>query len=240
MSTRFFLFVTAIVLTVVLSGCGSKSSSPTAPATNTAPSFPSVAISGPKTTSTDQHAQMTVAYAAEVNAYTSGAVFAEFTGQNGTQSGNTWTWTVTNGTLTVTFSETKQSDGSYTWQWVANGTDPSTHVTYSNWTFFSGTRSVDGKNGDWKVFNDNKTSLAADFSWSTNAGGTLSGNALLYDTTGTLTGKITAVNNTDKSGEVDVYTGTVLTFKATWVAAGSGSWWTYDNTGTQSGTGTWS
>jgi hypothetical protein len=240
MRTKFVLFTIAVAVAVVLAGCSKSSTTPNSPVTqNTAPSFPSVTVSGPTTTSTEAHAQLAVGYAAEVNAYSNSGLFGAFAGMNGTQNGNTWTWTITEGTLGVTFTETKQSDGSYTWSWVENGTDPSTKVTYSNWTFFSGNRTSDGKNGDWKVYKDNTTVVAADFSWTTNASGTPTGTVLGY-TSGTLATKIAVVNNSDKSGEVDVYAGTVLTFKATWIASGAGSWWMYDSgTGTQTGTGTW-
>jgi len=244
MQTRLVLFTVGLIVAFVLSGCSkSSSSTPTSPATtqNSAPSFPSVVVAGPTTTSSDPHATETVAYATSLNAYTSSGIFAAFTGTNGTQNGNTWTWTVSEGTLSVTFNETKQSDGSYTWAWIENGSNSSSHVTYNNWTFFSGNRSADGKNGEWKVFNDNTTTLSGDFVWATNASGTLTATLTAYNTSGVLTGKYIVTNNSDKSGEVDVYTGTVLVFKATWVAAGSGTWWAYDsNSGAQTGTGTWS
>jgi hypothetical protein len=240
MRTNFILFTAVLAGTIVLAGCSkSSSTTPTSSTTNTAPPFPSVTVSGPTTTSTEAHAQLAIGYAAEVNAYSSTGLFGAFAGMNGTQNGNTWTWTITKGTLSVTFTETKQSDGSYTWSWVENGTDPSTKVVYTNWTFFSGNRTSDSKSGNWRVYQDNTTVVAADFSWTTNATGTLTGTVLGY-TNGTLATKILVVNNSDKSGEVDVYAGTVLTFKATWIANGAGSWWTYDSgTGNQTGTGTW-
>jgi hypothetical protein len=244
MQIRFLLLAVALAAAIVLSGCSkSSSSTPTSPGTtqNSAPAFPSIVVAGPKTTSSDAHATETVAYAASVNAYTNSGLFAAFTGTSGTQSGNTWTWTFTEATLSVTFNEIKQTDGSYTWSWIENGTNANTHVTYNNWTFFSGNRTADGKNGEWKVFNDNTSTLAGDFVWATNASGTLTATLSAYNSTGTFTGRYIVTNNSDSSGEVDVYTGTVLVFKATWIAAGSGSWWTYDSgTGTQTGTGTWS
>jgi hypothetical protein len=241
MHTKLYLLTIGIAIALVGAGCSKKSSSPTSPQTSNAPTFPSVVVKGPTTNSTDQYAQTTKAYATEANALTSTALFAAFSGLNPTQNGSTWTWTVTEQTLTVTFTETQQADGSLTWSWKQNGTDPQTQVVYNNWVFFSGTHNADGKSGDWKVYNDNTTTVAGDYAWSTNASGVLTATLTSYNTDGTLDGKLVIVNNTDNSGEVDVYTGTVLTFKATWVASGSGTWWTYNSTsGTQTSTGTWS
>ncbi len=239
MHFRIHLTTAAIAITLLAAGCSKKSSAPTSP--QTAPSFPSVAIKGPNTSSSDAHAQETVAYTTEVNALANSGLFGAFAGTNGVQAGNTWTWSVTEGTLTVTFNETLQNDGSYTWAWKENGTNSQTHVVYNNWVFFSGNRSADNKNGEWKVYNDNTTILAGDLTWSTNASNVLTSTLMTYDTTGTLKGKIAITNNADNSGEVDYYVGAVMTFKATWTAAGTGTWWTYDSTsGNQTGTGTWS
>ncbi len=238
MQTRLSLLAIAIAVALVAAGCNKNSS--TAPQTTQAPTFPSVTFTGPTTNSSDSHAIQAKTYATSINAYSSGALFAAFGGLNPAQSGNTWTWTVTEGTLTVTYSMTKQADGSYTWQWVENGTDQSSGAVYHNWVFFSGSRTADGKSGDWKVYQDSTTKLAADFSWSTNASSVLTGSLKIYDTNGTtIVEQLTVINNPGGSGEVDIYTGNVVTFKATWTSTGTGTWWTYDNTGTQTGTGTW-
>ncbi len=241
MRIKFQLCTVGIAVALFAAGCSKKSSSPTAPQ-NTAPAFPSVTIKGPSTSSSDAHAQTAVAYTTEVNALTNSGLFGAFAGMNGTQTGSTWTWVVTEGTLSVTFTEAQQADGSYTWSWKENGTNSQTNVVYNNWVFFSGNRSADGRNGEWKVFNDDATTLAGDFTWATNASNVLSATLLSYNTSGSLTGKIAVTNNhADNSGEVDYYVGTVMTFKATWTSTGAGTWWTYDSgTGTQTGTGTWS
>ncbi len=239
MHIRFLLCSVGLAIALLASGCSKNSSSPTSP--QTAPTFPSVTVKGPNTTSSDSHAQLAVSYAAEVNAVSNSGLFASFTGLKPAQSGNTWTWSVSEATLSVTFSETLQGDGSYTWSWTENGTNSQTHVTYNNWVFFTGNRSADNKNGEWKIYNDNSTNLAADFTWSTNASSVQTSTLVGYNTSGVLTGKVNIIDNSDNSGEVDYYTGTVMTFKATWVAAGTGTWWTYDSTtGSVTGTGTWS
>ncbi len=241
MRTKLYLVTIGIAIALVATSCNKKSSSPTAPQSSTPPAFPSVTVKGPNTTSTDSHAQLAVTYSAEVNALANSALFGAFAGLNPAQTGSTWTWTVVESTLTVTFTETQNADGSISWSWKENGTDPSTHVTYSNWVFFSGTRSADGKSGEWKVYNDNTTILAADFTWSTSASNVFTGTLQGYNSSGVLTDKIVVINNADGSGEVDAWNATVLVFKATWVAAGTGTWTTYDSTtGAQTATGTWS
>ncbi|HEY6952529.1 MAG TPA: hypothetical protein VI758_08975 [Bacteroidota bacterium] len=240
MRTRHFLFTLGTALALVAGGCDKKDSTTTGPQTNTPPPFPSVTVTGPSTTSSDTYAQTTIAYATAFGALTNPAMFTPFSGQNSVQSGNTWTWTVTAGTLTITFTTTKEADGSYTWSWKQNGYDSSSHTTYVNWVFISGSRSADGKNGEWMIYEDNTTTLSARLTWATNAGGTLTATWFGY-TNGVITDKLVIVNNSDKSGELTVYDGTVLIFKSTWIANGSGTWWTYSSsTGLQTGTGTWS
>lgn len=240
MRTRLFLLTIGIVIALVAAGCNKKSSSPTAPQT-TAPTFPLVTIKGPNTNSTDQYAQTTKATCASVSALTTPAFLGALITVNPTQSGNTWTWSATEGTLTITSTATKQSDGSYTWSAKLNGMNPSDSVTYNNWVALTGSSSADGKSGDFKSYVVNATTLEGDFTWTTNASGVLTATLQSYSSDGsTVTGKLVITNNSDNSGELDVYTGTVLTFKSTWVAAGSGTWWTYSvTTGAQTGTGTW-
>lgn len=230
----------AFALLVGVGGCSKKSDNPTAPATTTAPSFPKETFKGPTTNSSDYNVGIVNGYVAVANAYSN--YFNFFAGTNATQNGNTWTWSVTNGTESVVFSMTKQSDGSYTWKWVVNGTDQSSGRTYNNKTLFEGTVSADGKNGEWKVYQDTTSLLTADFVWATNSSGKLTGTLNLYHDDGsTIDTKYQIINNSDNSGEVDLYSGTVLVYKATWKADGSGTWTTYDSTsGNQTATGTWS
>jgi hypothetical protein len=241
MRTKLFLFTFAVAMALVAAGC-SKSSSPTSPQTSSAPTFPLVTIKGPNTNSTNTYAQTTKATCASVSALTTPAFLGALITVNPTQSGNTWTWTATEATLSITSTATKQSDGSYTWSATLNGIDPSDSVHYNNWVALTGSSSADGKSGDFKSYNVNATTLEGDFIWSTNASGVLTATLQSYSSNGsTVTGKLVITNNPDNSGELDEYTGTVLVFKSTWVAAGTGSWWTYDSgTGTQTGTGTWS
>ncbi|HTP79090.1 MAG TPA: hypothetical protein VMM57_01660 [Bacteroidota bacterium] len=233
---------TVLAIAVCSSGCSKNSSSPTS-STGTAPGIPSVTFVGPTTTSTDTYAELTTSYALSANAYSS-AFFAGFAAGSAKDNGGVWTWTVTANGVTVTFTATKQSDGSYAWKWSVNGTETGSGVTYNNWTFLNGTSSADGKSGEWKVYNDNATTLAADYVWAAGVNGSVTsetGTLSTYDATGSsVTAKLIVINRSDKTGEVDVYNNAVLVFKATWVANGSGQWTVYNSEGTQTGTGSWS
>jgi antitoxin component YwqK of YwqJK toxin-antitoxin module len=237
---RAFVTLLAFALIVGLGGCSKKSDNPTGPTTSAAPSFPTETFKGPKTSSSDYNVGIVNGYVELANAYS--GYFNVFAGTNATQNGNTWTWSITSGNESVTFSMTKQSDGSYHWNWVVNGTDQSTGRVYNNKILFEGTISSDGKNGEWKVYQDTTSLLAADFVWTTNSSGTLSGTLNIYQDNGsTIDEQYLIKNNSDGSGEVDLYSGTVPVYKATWKADGSGTWFTYDSaTGAQTGTGTWS
>ena len=113
-------------------------------------------------------------------------------------------------------------------------------LTYNNWTYLQGTTSSDGKTGNWTVYYSNTQKTEIQYNWSTSTSGTVTGIVQEFDTNGNLTEKISLVNNPDKSGEVDVYEGTIPIFKATWVSNGSGEWWEYDpSTGAQIYHGTW-
>ena len=61
--------------------------------------------------------------------------------------------------------------------------------------------------------------------------GTLTGTIIANDTTGTLQAKYVFTNNSDKSGEVKIYTGTQLTLDATWTSSGSGQYTEWDDQG---------
>jgi hypothetical protein len=240
MRNTFLLFAVGALIALGTVGCSKKSSSPTQTTTTTPPAFPTVSFSGPKTTSTDTYAAITQEVATTPNQFN--VFFSLFAGANATQNGNSWVWMYAVSGFTVTFTETLLSDGSYTWKLVENGKEPGTNITYSNKTLFEGTRSADGKSGEWKFYYDTTAALLSDFTWATTGSGTsttITGTMNLYDSSGAFLEQNIIKNNSDGSGEVDQYLGTVLTFKAVWAANGSGQWWTYDFTGVQSGTGTW-
>ncbi|MBM4162305.1 MAG: hypothetical protein FJ217_14545 [Ignavibacteria bacterium] len=229
---KFFLL--SALLAVFVAGCSKNDTSPTEPE-GSAATIPTISFKGPNTNSQDVNAVMVKNYVSAMNSYS--LIFTPLLALQGSQSGNTTTWTYTDRTLTVKFSATRQSDGSYSWKMVLNGVDPDDQTVYNNWTALEGTTSADGKNGNWKIYEENTTVLLAEYIWTTNNNvltGTLKeymGSALEYQSI--------VVNNPDNSGELRIYTGSAMTYKAVWQANGSGQWWTYDLNGTQTGTGNW-
>jgi hypothetical protein len=221
-----------LVSFLLISGC-TKNSSPTEPQ-QTAPSLPSLTLRSPNTNSTDQNPQTIKSYVTSVNSYT--LVLAPLKFLQPVQNGNTWTWTYTQGALTVKFSGTNQADGSAQWMAVVNGTD-SSGTTFTNWTAAQGTTSADGKTGDWKIYDTSATTIAAEISWTT-VQNVLTGTLKTYSG-GVFQGQAVIINNSDNSGQLTLYSGSSLTYKAAWLSNGSGQWWTYDPDGTQTGTGNW-
>ncbi len=238
MQKHLSLFVVALVLALIAAGC-SKKSSPTEPQTTTPPTFPSVTLKGPNTSSTDTYAVKTKSDVTSLNATVTSPYIGLLLSVTPVHNGNTWTWTVAEGALTISASATTQSDSSNVWTVKMNGTAPGDTVTYNNWTFVSGTSSASGKSGNFNTYVPNTTTLAGTALWTTSSAGQLVATLSVFSQ-GVMVGKSIVTNNADGSGELDEYEGTTLVFKSTWVTAGSGSWWTYDNsTGAQTGTGTW-
>ncbi|MBI2428338.1 MAG: hypothetical protein HYV29_06000 [Ignavibacteriales bacterium] len=104
--------------------------------------------------------------------------------------------------------------------------------------------STDGKNGYWRVYEENDTLRQGEYSWSTASNGTVTG--IISDfTNGIEDGRAVFTSNTDGSGELNVYdkvTGVanlVLKTHIVWQTNGSGTWTTYKNDGTIESTGSW-
>lgn len=218
---------------VLVAGCSKNESSPTEP-TQT-PTLPLVTFRGPNTSSTDMHAQMANSYVQAMNACT--AAFTPFESLPATRNGNTWTWDYSEGTFSVKFTGTLQANGSYQWSMVLNGRDPSDSTMYNNWTALIGTTSGDGRNGSWDIYEINTTNLFATYDWTT-SNNVLTGTLTAFSP-GMAAARMIVVNNPDRSGELKEYDGTVLVYHSVWQANGSGQWWTYDQNGMQTGTGTW-
>lgn len=237
MQKLFILAVTFAVLFVA--GCSKSSNNPAGPGPETAPTAPTATFKGPNTTSSDTHAQMAITYATGMNALMS--PISGFSNQSATNVGNVYTWTYTVQGLTETFTATRQGDGSYTWSFTLSGTD-GTNNYGTGWTYWSGTTSVDGKNGSWTFYRFGTTGKVADLVYSTNASNVLTGTWQSYDTSGVVTAKWVVINRQDNTGEIDIYSdATHLVYKATWLANGTGSWWIYGSDGvTVSSQGTWS
>ncbi len=225
----------ALILGFTVAGC-KKDSTTTGPSTQK-PTAPVITVTGPKTQSSDTHALQAQSYAGMVNGF---AGFAQpYAQMPGTQNGNVWTYTYTVGTFTVTMTATVATNGDAAWKLVYNGTEPGDTTVFHNWVAMEGTTTADGKSGNWKIYYLNSTVLEALFTFSTNAAGAVTSELAVYDEHSVLQAKYKFINNKDGSGELDLYTGTTLIQKITWTSTGSGSWWTYDNNGNQTGHDVW-
>lgn len=228
---RYIITIVIAAMLIGLTGCSDDSSNP-AGSNSTTPSLPSVTFKGPTTNSTETNAQIAKSYAASMNAITAqSTMFAALPAQ---QNGNTYTWTYTIYTLTAV----KQNDQSFVWTVVLNGTVGS--ETYNNFKAVEGTSSADGKSGTWITYELGVNGKVGEFVYSTNASNTLTGTLYAYGSNQSLLSKSVLVNNPDGSGNLEIYDdGVHMNYKSVWIANGSGTWYTYDATGRQTGTGTW-
>jgi hypothetical protein len=222
------------ILAMVAAGCSKEDSSTTEPE-QTAPTPPNISFKGPTTSSTDINPQKVKSMVASFNAYS--VALSPYSALPAVQKGNVWTWTYTQGTFSITFTGTAQADGTNAWKMVMNGPDPSSGVTYNNWTRIEGTSSANGQNGSFKAFDTNSTNQTGEFTWST-VNNILTGIQKAIDQS-VMIARVVVINNPNGTGEVTTYTGTTLAYHAVWQANGSGEWWSYDQNGQQNGTGIW-
>ncbi|MEW5798853.1 MAG: hypothetical protein AB1728_07575 [Bacteroidota bacterium] len=236
----YFVSFVVAASTLFIVGCDKEENNPSGNSAPKKPTAPQVTVSGPNTTSNDPYALTAKSYA---QMFSNIAMqFAPMQSQTGTQNGNVWVFEYTAGTLTIKYSATENSDGSVLWTITLNGTED--QVTYNNWKAFEAFISADGKNGYWKVFVTNSTTLEGEYTWSTAANGTVTGTIIAY-TNGVETERAVIIANTDGSGELNFYqkvsgvTNLVLKTKITWQTNGSGTWTTYKNDGSVEATGSW-
>lgn len=207
----------AIILILTLTAASCKKTS-TEPA-GAPPTVPTVTFSMPGQQDVcSQQASACVAFANSMTAY-----FASFSQMQPAVSGNVYTWEITNDSLTITFSATRQGDGSYVWELKLNGTEDG--VTYTNKVILGGSTSADGKNGSFTVYDDSSPEIDATFTWSTSASNVLTGTLVENDSGGNPAYQYELVSNPNGSGEVTVsyWSGTawVQDFHATWASAGA-------------------
>ena len=231
-STKFVGATLAFML--IVAGCSKNESSPTENQPSSPP-LPNIVFKGPGSSTNDLGLIMIRSYIANANTFA--FTFAPLAAATPVQSGSTWTWTYVNKTLTLLLTATNQSDGTYLWKLVFNGVDATDGTTYDHWLGVESTTSTDGKTGNGKSYVRNKSLVASEFNW-TVTNNVLTGTLKPY-LNGTALGQTIVVNNPDNSGEIRVYTGSILIYKAVWQTNGSGQWWTYDANGVQTGTGTW-
>ena len=179
----------------------------------------------------DPKASATVAYVSLTNgfqAYT--ALFQVPQGANST--GDKFTWT--RGSLSITMYY--EEGDNLTWKLVFTGSEDGT--TYDNWIAMEASQSADEKNGWMKIYEDNSTVVASEWSWTTDSNGKYS--FVLKNNDGESLDKIEIISNPDLSGELYFYTDNLLTSKTTWDKDGNGQWWEYDEEGNIVTSGSWS
>lgn len=243
--THMMSLMIAVLFTfaVLITGCDTNDSTGSGnpdPPPPVKPTTPSITVNGPNTTSTDPHVFIVKTYA---QLFTN--ISLQFTSlQNvpGNQNGNIWSYEITLQGITTKYQCVKNSDGSLLWTITWNGTNGSN--TYTNWKVYEAYVTADGKNGYWRVFEENDTVRVGEYTWSTATNGTVTGTISDF-TNGVEDQRAVFTSNTDGSGELNIYekvtgvTNMVLKTNITWQANGSGTWTTYKNDGTVEATGSW-
>jgi hypothetical protein len=217
-----------------IAGCSKDESTPTENQPS-APPLPNIVFKGPSSSTNGPGLVILQSYVANANSLA--IAFAPFVFTTPVHSGNTWTWTFINKTLTMALTAANQTDGTNVWNLFLDGTDPTDGTPYAHWLGVEGTTSADGKSGNGKSFVRNKSTVSSEFNWTT-TNNILTGTLKPYNN-GTMAGQTVIINNPDNSGEVRAYAGSILVYKSVWLSNGSGQWWTYDANGVQTGTGSW-
>ena len=180
----------------------------------------------------DAKASTTVAYVNMTNSFNAYTTLFQVP-QTANSSGNTYTWT--RGALTITMNYSEEGNN-LSWKLVFNGTEDG--ITYNNWVSMEASQTADQKNGWMKIYEENSTVVASEWTWTTDANGQYS--FIMQSNSDSEISKIEVRSNPDKSGELYFYTNNVLTSKTTWDKDGNGQWWEYDEQGNLLNSGSWS
>lgn len=200
-----------------------------------APALPIVVFRGPQTTSTHVEALKVKQAVSLFNYFTTS--FGAFEGKTISVSGNTYTWTLKDGDLTFRLTATKQENNQVLWRLLLDGRS-SDGTTYSNWLSLEGTVDADLKNAAWTNYEENKTTKASEVLWNISIGGTLTGTVKYFSSTELVTQSV-LTENVNLTGEYQTYRGTILEYRAIWLASGNGQYWYYDANGQITNQGTW-
>ncbi|MCU0412167.1 MAG: hypothetical protein MUF82_06515, partial [Bacteroidetes bacterium] len=162
-SLSSLLFVFALVL--FAAGCAEEES--TGPS-NTTPQVPFIQIKPP--TSTAEPALQPTYYVQAINGL---LIYPSlFQGMQPTANGGTFTWTITQGELTITMTAVRQADGTFVWTLKLNGMTAQ-EQTFDNFTWMSGTSSSDGKSGSFDFFEEGLLTKSASLQYSVSATGVI-------------------------------------------------------------------
>ncbi|EHO41282.1 hypothetical protein Calab_1664 [Caldithrix abyssi DSM 13497] len=183
--------------------------------------------------STNQYAQMAVGTINFVNSFKGYVGF--FNPNVGLQSdtdGPPWVYTWSDGGLTITLTITIE-DNQYHWVLTFNGTDG--EMQYNNFVMYEAWQNLDGTYGKLVVYDPEYQNISSEWTWVQDDQGVITVTFINhYDQS-----KIIVTQNQDLSGTLEVYENNILTMKISWNADGSGNWWTYDDDGTLTGSGSW-
>ncbi len=229
-------FVTLLVLSGLLLFSCSKKDSTTSKDSEQPPEqiqVESISVPANMAQSSDPYAQMTVNFITALNGFQQ---YVTSLTPRGTLSGNDgppweYQWTAQGYTakLVITIENNQ-----YHWKLSFSGSYNGQQV--DNATYMEAWQNLDGKWGKLVVYDFmNQGATIAQWEWQEDDTGKLTFTYQEF----TNNTKIIVVQNPDLSGSLEMWNGTVLSFKATWNADGSGSWWTYDDNGNETGTGTW-
>jgi len=233
---KIIAFLTAISLLVLLSSC-SNNNNPIS-TQNQQPkelNAPTVSIPDAMVNSQDANAKTAVEYINLINDFKSylpyftppvSSKFNDLAGE--------WTWT--DGSLSITLTETNVN-GKANWTVKLNGTDGK--FNYDNWIVATAEETDDNNSGHIIVFKPVTDEMLGQLDWVVDASGKVIFNVVEL-------GKNINVEFTsypDQSGELKIYISvggiSLLQYKVKWTSSGSGQWWSYDNTGTEAGSGSW-
>jgi len=188
--------------------------------------------------SSDEHAQLVVAYVNLLNVFQYWTNSLIPRGQvkkspalEATTDGPPWVYTWTEQGLTVTLTITIENN-QYHWVLTYSGSYEGTQ--YTNVKVVEAWQNMDGTSGSITLYDPETQSKAADWTWQKDDQGTVTIHFISYDDQT----EIILVQKADLSGSIEVKENSVLVFKATWNGDGTGQWWTYEN-GSVSGSGTW-
>ncbi|MEX1140277.1 MAG: hypothetical protein WEB33_12955 [Bacteroidota bacterium] len=205
-----------VIAASVLAGCSKKSTEPA----ETQPKFPVFTLTSPAAAS-DTCGGPAYAYVTQIRALLqSSAIFAILPGQN---VNGVWTWQFPVDGMTIKLTSQLQSNGTYQWLLLWNGTDTTTQVTYTNWKSLEGNSSADGKSGTMTIYDDTdptSQTILMSISWTTQASGTLEA-TIDYYSGGDPSTRIILVSNANGSGEI-----TEFTWTGAWVPTGYHATWT--------------
>ncbi|MCB0278516.1 MAG: hypothetical protein KDD94_03390 [Calditrichaeota bacterium] len=160
-------------------------------------------------------------------------------GYDWTYNNNTYRYTFQFEGGSFTYEIIENENGSYTFNYIVNGSYGSTTVT--DFVLFSGTYSADGGQGNWSMYDlDQNDDPYVYFTYTWSIDGNSTGFTITeYSGPGVIYGTYSIVVNTDGSGTLNYVENSVTRQSATWAADGHGTVNYYDEQGDLTDTQNW-